>query len=268
LRPLLVPDLSGSLDGHLEDGWQPLTTGGTSRDELALLAGAQTAQAVGVTAAAGADRLAEAGTEVIRHPHLAGLAAVDAFVDALRRSSGLPVPARVRRDRARFTDTLLDAHFILDGARIAVAGEPELVAAVTTLVASAGARVVAAATPTDDPVLADLPCPEVVLGDLTDLRERAADGGAELVIGNGHTRAVADQLGAVHLPLGLPVPDRLGVALAAVTGYRGGQRFLTEVANRLLEHGEAGHRAVPGPRTGPVRRAGSTDHDTTEEMPC
>ena len=236
LDPLLVPDLSGSLDGHLDDGWSPLTTGGTPRALLPALGTAAAAHAVGVTTASAADTLAGAGTAVTRHDHLSGLAAVDGLVDALRRHTGAEVPADVRRARARFTDTLLDAHFVLDGARIAVAGEPELLAAVTTLAASAGARTVAAVTPTPDPVLGTLPCEEVVLGDLTDLQDRAAEAGAELVIGNGHTRATALAVDAAHLPLGLPVADRLGVALATLAGYGGGRRFLTELANRLLDH--------------------------------
>jgi nitrogenase molybdenum-iron protein NifN len=248
LLPLLVPDLSGSLDGHLADEWSSLTTGGTPRQMLPLLGTARSAQAIGVTARQAGDVLAGRGAEVDTHAHLSGLAAVDTFVDALRQHTDGQVPESVLRSRSRFTDTLLDAHFVLDGARLAVAGEPELLAAVTTLATSVGAEIVAAVSPTPDPVLQTLPCEDVVIGDLADLSDRAAEAGAEMLIGNGHLRRIADRIGATHLPLGLPVTERLGTALATVAGYHGGQRFLTEAANRLLDHRDRRHDA-PGPST-------------------
>jgi nitrogenase molybdenum-iron protein NifN len=241
LHPVCVPDLSGSFDGHLDDAWSALTTGGTPRAALPLLGTATAAQAVGLTSHPAAEVLTARGTDVTVHPHLSGLATVDAFVNALRLRAGIEVPADVLRARARLADTMMDAHFVLDGARLAVAGEPELLAAVTTLVSAVGAQVVTAVSPTPDPVLETLPCEEVVVGDLADFSDRAAEAGAELLIGNGHLHRIAERLGATHLPLGLPNTERLGAALATVAGYRGGQRFLTETANRVLDHRDRRH---------------------------
>lgn len=239
LLPLPVPDLSTSLDGHLAPAWSPLTTGGVSRAGLASLAGAAHGHAVGITAGPAASVLAaRAGTDVPVSGHLAGLAAVDGYVDRLRRLTGVPVPPRVRRDRARLADALLDTHFVLGEARVAVAAEPELLAAVTELVAATGARVVTAVAPTDDAVLASVQCAEVVVGDLGDLRERAAQAGAEVVVGSSHAVAAARAVGAAHVPLGIPVEHRFGAALGGVAGYRGGLRFVTELANAVLAHRE------------------------------
>ena len=49
LRPLLLPDLSRSLDGHLAPAWAPLTTGGTTRARLAALRDAPAAASIGTT---------------------------------------------------------------------------------------------------------------------------------------------------------------------------------------------------------------------------
>jgi nitrogenase molybdenum-iron protein NifN len=236
LDPVLVPDLSASLDGHLGTGWTPLTTGGVTRGQLARLGTARHAHAVGTTTVAAAEALTVgSGTEVVVSRHLAGLDAVDAFVDRLRRVSRRDVPARVRRARARFTDGLLDTHVVLGGARVALALEPELLAATADLLASTGAEIVTAVSPTSDPVLRDLPCDEVVVGDLVDLRERAAEAGAQVVIGSSHAVAAAEAIGAAHVPLGLPIEHRYGAALLGVSGYAGGLRFLTDVANALLD---------------------------------
>jgi nitrogenase molybdenum-iron protein NifN len=256
LRPVLAPDLSGSLDGHLASAWSPLTTGGTTRADLALLGVARSAHAVGATAApAGAALAAGSGATVHQADHLAGLAAVDGFVERLWRQTGVGVPARVRRDRDRFTDGLLDTHFVLGDARVALALEPEHLVAVTELLAGTGARVVTAVSGTDDEVLRRAACDEVVIGDLADLRERAGQAGAEVVIASSHARDTARAIGAEHLTIGFPVDHRFGAALGGVAGYRGGLRFLTELANHVLAHRESAHRAeVPGGATDPARR--------------
>jgi len=254
LDPVLVPDLSASLDGHLDQAWSPLTTGGTTRGQLARLGTARHAHAIGTTAAAAAQALTlGAGTDVVVSGHLAGLDAVDAFVERLWRLSEREVPVRIRRDRARFCDGLLDTHFALGGARVALALEPELLAATAELVASTGAKIVAAVSPTSDPVLRDLPCEEVVVGDLQDLRDRAAEAGAQVVIGSSHAAGTAAAIGAVHLPLGIPIDHRYGAALGGVSGYRGGLRFITDLANSLLE--SQAHRTRPTHQTHPTHQA-------------
>jgi len=236
LDPVLVPDLSASLDGHLGAGWTPLTTGGTTRGQLARLGTTRYAHAVGTTSAAAAEALTlGSDTDVVVSQHLAGLDAVDAFVERLWRISEREVPARIRRARSRFADGLLDTHFALGGARVALALEPELLAATADLLACSGAEIVTAVSPTSDPVLRDLPCDEVVVGDLMDLRERAAEAGAEVVVGSSHAVAAAHAVGAAHVPLGVPIEHRYGAALLGVSGYAGGLRFITDVANALLE---------------------------------
>jgi nitrogenase molybdenum-iron protein NifN len=242
LHALLVPDLSGSLDGHLADGWSPLTTGGTRIADLGLLREAAVVHAVAASAAPAAAALAPlTGADVVARPHLGGLEAVDAFVADLMELTGRGPGQHVRRWRARLTDTLLDSHFVLGGARVAIAAEPEHLAALVALLAGVGAEVVAAVAPTPHAVLGQLPCEEVVIGDLEDLRQRAREGGAELVIGSSHAGRIAAELGAAHLACGIPVHDRIGGALHAIVGYRGGTRFLAEAANRLLERQGQGH---------------------------
>jgi nitrogenase molybdenum-iron protein NifN len=246
LHALLVPDLSGSLDGHLADGWSPLTTGGTRIADLGLLREAAVVHAVAASAAPAAAALAPlTGADVVTRPHLGGLEAVDAFVADLMELTGRGPGQDVRRWRARLTDTLLDSHFVLGGARVAIAAEPEHLAALAALLAGVGAEVVAAVAPTPHAVLAQLPCEEVVIGDLEDLRERAREGGAELVIGSSHAGRIAAELGTAYVACGIPVHDRIGGALRATVGYRGGSQFLAEAANRLLERQGQGHHPHP-----------------------
>ncbi|OAA26883.1 nitrogenase molybdenum-iron protein NifN [Frankia sp. EI5c] len=237
LEPVLVPDLSGSLDGHLAPAWQPTTTGGTGLAQLRRLDRAGLVITAGATAAeAGADLASRTDADLVHYDHLSGLRAVDGLVAELMARSGRGPDYEVRRARARLADGLLDTHFHLGGARIALAMEPEALVAVGSLLHDAGAQIVAAVSPTEAPVLATAPWDEVVIGDLIDLEERAVEGGAELLIGSSHVRSVADRIGAPHLAVGFPIYDRLGAALRTTAGYGGSLRLLVDAANRLLDH--------------------------------
>lgn len=270
LDPIIVPDLSGSLDGHLGDEWSPLTTGGTTLAELRQLGARGIVTAVGATATGAAKVLARrTGAAVAQVDHLCGLGAVDALVGHLSELSGAPVPPGVRRWRSRLADGLLDAHFVLGGARVALALEPDQLSGVASLLHDVGAEIVTAVTPTSAPVLAAVPCDEVVVGDLNDLEERAAEAGAELVLASSHARALTERIGAAHLAMGFPVYDRLGVQLRGGAGYRGSLHLLFEAANQLLDHhdhGAARPRSTLPP--GPGADAPPFDESPLKESMC
>ncbi|WP_261558716.1 nitrogenase iron-molybdenum cofactor biosynthesis protein NifN [Frankia tisae] len=256
LAPVFVPDLSASLDGHLASSWKPTTTGGTSLAQLHRLDRAGLVLTIGATAAeAGVDLAGRTGADLVSYDHLSGLAAVDGLVGVLMARTGIQPSEEARRSRARLADGLLDTHVTLGGVRVALAMEPEALVAVGSLLCAVGAEIVAAVSPTPAPVLADAPWDEIVIGDLIDLEDRALEGGAELVVGSSHVRAVSDRLGVSHLPAGFPIYDRFGSSLRTTAGYEGSLRLLTDAANRLLDH-----RHQQNVRT---RAAGSASRTTT-----
>lgn len=270
LDPILVPDLSGSLDGHLADAWSPLTTGGTELARLRRLGECGLVAAVG---AATANRAASAlgartGAETAHLPHFSGLAAVDSLVRRLTELTGLAAPSRLRRWRARLADGLLDTHFVLGGARVALAMEPDQLYGVASLLHDVGADIVTAVSPTASPVLDSVPCAEVVVGDLDDLEERAGEAGAELVLAGSHARGLAARIGAAHLAMGFPVYDRLGAQLRGTSGYRGSLHLLVDAANALLdhEHDQPGIRRMEHARPAENRTAGPVTQSLEESM--
>lgn len=304
LDPIVVPDISGSLDGHLDTDWSPLTTGGTSRDDLRRLGRCTRIAAIGGAAAAAGEALSErTGAPVAHFAHVCGLAATDAFVaylldesarvgrDGARRPdrssrpaqrgrddssrsgpagagplSGAVAPDRARRWRARLTDGMLDAHFTLGGVRVALALEPDQLYGVATLLREVGAEVVTAVAPQAAPVLAEVPCEEVVIGDLADLEERAGEAGAELVLAGSHARSIAARIGAGYLAIGFPVYDRLGAGLRGTAGYAGSLRLLVDAANVLLDRASEEHPAHrPSPAT---QRDAGRRRDPLEESIC
>jgi nitrogenase molybdenum-iron protein NifN len=248
LRPVVIPDLSDSLDGHLSDQeFTPLTLGGTPVAELATLGNACATLVIGPSMAAAADLLRErTGCPDHRFDHLMGLDAVDRLVDTLSRLAREPVPERLERQRAQLQDAMLDTHFMLGLSRIALAADPDLLCAFTDLLQGVGAEVAAAVAPASAPVLARLPLGQVKIGDLDDLerliaaREASGVGGAELLIGSSHALESARRLGLPLLRAGFPQYDRLGGCQRTWIGYRGTRQTLFELANLLLglERGE------------------------------
>ena len=242
LSPVVVPDLSDSLDGHLpETDYSPLTVGGTRVGDLATLGDAAATLAIGASMDTAADALAaRTGVPDHRFPHLMGLAAVDALVTTLARVAGRPVPARIERQRAQLQDAMLDCHFMLGMSRVALAAEPDLLVGFSQMLEGIGAEVVAAVSPANTPALQNVAARQVKIGDLEDLELSARAGDAEVLIANSHAVPSAERLSIPLLRAGFPQYDRVGGYRRTWIGYRGTRAALFDLANLLLgqERGE------------------------------
>ncbi|SIO30928.1 nitrogenase molybdenum-iron protein NifN [Rhodovulum sp. ES.010] len=242
LKPIVLPDLSGSLDGHLAEDWSGASLGGTPVDDIPAMARSAVTFAIGESMAGAARLLGERGHMPVQvFPALTGLRAVDAFVSALMGVAGVAdAPPAIRRDRARLQDAMLDAHFQTGGLKYAIAADPDLAHALSSALAGMGAEAVACViTSAANPVVDLIPAEEAVLGDLGDLEEVARSGGAQLLISHAHARHAAAATGLPLVRAGFPINDRLGAQDACRVGYRGTRAFLFEVANAVLAHPHA-----------------------------
>ena len=242
LHPVLIPDLSDSLDGHLDaEDFSPVTIGGTPLSAFATLGDAAATLVVGPSLYPAAERLERrTGVPTHRFDHLYGLDANDRLVMTLAGIAGQAVSARLERQRARLQDALLDTHFLLGQTRIAIGADPDLLNAFSALLAETGAEVVAAVASSRTSLLHRILLPQIRIGDLEDLEDWARADGAELVIGNSHAAVTAERLGVPLLRAGIPQYDRLGGYQRAWIGYAGGRQLLFDLANALLERAEHG----------------------------
>jgi nitrogenase molybdenum-iron protein NifN len=242
LRPVVVPDLSDSLDGRLtEDEFSPLTIGGTAVSELATLGDSIATLVVGASMKKAADLLHKrTGVESYRFDHLMGMDAVDEFVATLAKISSEPVPAKLERQRAQLQDAMLDTHFMLGQTRVAIAGDADLLNGFSHLMAGMGAETVAAVAPANTPALSCVAAETVKVGDLEELENLCKQGDAEIIISNSHAAALAERLGVPLVRAGFPQYDLLGGYQRVWIGYQGARQTLFEVANILLnlERGE------------------------------
>ncbi len=258
LYPIILPDLSGSLDGHIPESFLPTTLGGTRLEHIRKLGESALTIAIGEQMRPAAEALERtAGVPFKLFDKLTGLKASDAFIALLSELSGNEVPAKYKRQRSQLQDAMLDGHFHFGRKRVALAAEPDLLYALATWFAEMGAEIQCAVTttgsPNSAPLLERLPCEEVVIGDLEDFERAAA--GADLLVTHSHGRQAAERLAIPFFRAGLPTFDRIGAAHRVSVGYRGTRELIFEVGNLFMaaqhEHRpedfkpqEAGHAAA------------------------
>ncbi|HXW21460.1 MAG TPA: nitrogenase iron-molybdenum cofactor biosynthesis protein NifN [Rhodomicrobium sp.] len=233
LAPSFLPDLSGSLDGHIPETFTPTTIGGISVEEIARLGRAAWTIAIGEQMRAAAVALEKkTGAPFKLFDRLTGLAPNDAFIAFLAKISGKPVPNKYRRQRSQLLDAMLDGHFSFGGKKIAVGAEPDLLFGVSSWLAEMGCSIAAAVTTTESPILEKAPAEAVLIGDLEDLEHAA--GGCDLIVTHAHGRQMSERLGIPLFRYGMPIFDRLGSAHRVSVGYRGTRDLIFEIGNIFM----------------------------------
>jgi nitrogenase molybdenum-iron protein NifN len=242
LRPTFLPDIAGSLDGHVPEDFTPTTHGGVSVGEIAGMGAAAWTIAIGEQMRSAAAALEKkAGVPFALFDRLTGLSPNDELMALLARISGRPVPLKYRRQRSQLVDAMLDGHFFFGGKSVAIGAEPDLLWNISAWLTELGCRVTSAVTTTASPVLEQVPTDEVLIGDLEDLERRAT--GCDLLIAHSHGRQAAERLDVPFHRMGLPMFDRLGAAHRVTVGYRGTRDLIFEIGNLFIANG---HEPNPG----------------------
>ncbi|ULJ74310.1 nitrogenase iron-molybdenum cofactor biosynthesis protein NifN [Rhizobium gallicum] len=232
LKPVILPDISGSLDGTVpDDRWVPTTYGGTRVDDIQELGTAVRCIAIGEHMRRPAELLqTQTGVPYTLFHSLTGLKGADRFVSLLSAISRAPVPANIRRHRAQLQDALLDGHFHFGGKKIAIAAEPDQLYQLATFFTGMGAEIAAAVTTTGtSKILEEMPAESLQVGDLGDLEALAV--GADLLVTHSHGRQAAERLGIPLMRVGFPIFDRLGSQHKLSILYQGTRDLIFDIAN-------------------------------------
>jgi nitrogenase molybdenum-iron protein NifN len=246
LEPTFLPDLGGSLDGHIPDEFTPTTIGGVGVNEVAAMGNAGWTIAIGAQMRAAAEAMQKkTGLPYRLFERLCGLAANDELMAFLTEISGRPAPMKYRRQRGQLVDAMLDGHFHIGGRKLAIGAEPDLLYDVGSFLHEMGAKIEAAVTTTQSPVLEKLPADEVLIGDLEDLETQAKAKGCNLLVTHSHGRQAAERLNIPFYRLGIPMFDRLGAGHQLSVGYRGSRDLIFHVANLIVADHEQNHQPTP-----------------------
>ncbi len=246
LEPSFLPDLGGSLDGHIPDEFTPTTIGGIGVEEVATMGYACHTIAIGAQMRRAAEAMEKkTGVPFTMFERLCGLGPNDAFMSFLSSISGRPVPLKYRRQRGQLVDAMLDGHFHIGGRKVAIGAEPDLLFDVGSMLHEMGAVIAAAVTTTHSPVHERLPAEEVLIGDLEDLERFAKERHCDLLVTHSHGRQAAGRLNIPFYRVGLPMFDRLGAGHLLTVGYRGTRDMIFGVSNLIIADHEENHQPSP-----------------------
>ena len=228
------------MDGHLSESYSPVTTGGTTLEQIQSVGSSVFTLALGESMRTAAIILQERfGTDYQVFDRLTGLGATDLILQQLYQLSGVDVPEKYRYQRQQLQDAILDTHFYFGRKRVSLALEPDLLYSVAWWLTEMGVELQAAVTTTRSPLLEKLPIAEVTIGDLEDFENLAA--GSDLIATNSNGKRPAKKLGIPIYRLGFPILDRLGNGHRSVVGYRGTMELLFELGNIWLDAEESAH---------------------------
>jgi len=230
LDPVVIPDISRALDGHVDETVSALSTGGSSIDRIREAGRSAATLYIGDSLVKAALHLGEMfGIPAYGLTSVTGIAEADLLMEILSLISGRPIPEKFRRQRSRLMDAM-DSHYQFGNKKITLALEGDLLKVMTGFLAGMGCKIQAAISATRVRGLDALPVENVFVGDLEDLEGVAA--GSNLLVANSNGRQAAAKLGGIpHLRAGLPVFDRLGAHQKMWVGYKGTMNLIFETAN-------------------------------------
>jgi nitrogenase molybdenum-cofactor synthesis protein NifE len=231
LDPVVIPDISNALDGHIDATVSALSVGGAKVERIRSAGRSEATLYFGDSLADAAEILTKKfGIPGYGFTSITGLAESDLLMMTLFKLSGRPIPEKFRRWRSRLMDAMVDSHYQFGLKRVALALEADHLKGMTTFLASLGCEIQVAIAATRTRGLDRLPVGDIFVGDLEDLEETAA--GADLLVANSNGRQAAKKVGInAHLRTGMPVFDRLGAHHKMWIGYQGTLNLVFEVAN-------------------------------------
>ncbi len=235
-----LPDISESLDGHLEAGQGQMAPEGITVEQIKALATCGHIITVGASMQVAAEALQEKNPAIKHHhfDHLAGLDATDALVELLMELRHIQPLPQVKRWRQRLQDAMLDTHFIIGGTRMVVTGDPDQLAGLCAAWRSVGAVITAAIATNDSPVLDRIEAEKVMVGDLEDAEALLEH--ADMLIGNFHVERIAHAHHKSYIHRGVPNYEEVGNQLKNDLLYEGSAYLLFETAN-IITKASHGH---------------------------
>ena len=236
LQPILVPDLSRSMDGHLvRQDYLSVSQGGSEVTQIKQLGQSALTLVIGPSLTRAGQLLEQrTGVESRAFPHLMTLEQMDKFVDTLRLLADRNVPEWLERQRGQLQDAMIDTHTWVNDRKLAIGAEADLLCAWLDFARSVGLQPISVVAPVNQPQLGNLPVEQVVIGDMEDLVQ-GCHGEADLMLANSHGALLAEQMGVPLVRIGFPIFDRFGEFRRVRQGYAGMRDTLFEIANAMQQ---------------------------------
>ncbi len=248
IKSVMFPDTSGVLNGPMTGSYHMYPAGGVRIPELTSTGSSQGTLAMGRIASLAAARALDAKCkvpyEMIDLP--IGLHATDIFIDTLRQMTGANVPDTIAMERGQLLDVIADMQQYFYGKRVAIAGDPDQVLAMTKFLVSIDMCPVYIITGSAagkkylkslEEATKDVPR-EVKIkvgGDMYLLHQWIKNEPVDLLIGNTYLKYIAKDEDIPLVRYGFPILDRVGHSYFPTVGYRGGLRIVEKILDTILD---------------------------------
>ena len=247
VKSIMFPDTSGVLNGPLSGEYKMFPDGGTTIAELKSTADSIGTIALGEWCSADAarelDKQHKVPCKVLDMPF--GLKATDRFIDALRTVAGVTVPDEIALERGQMVDLISDMHQYFYQKKVALAGDPDQLIAMTEFLVSIDMCPMHIVTGTPGKkfekrikeITAHLPYEVNVKakGDLFLLHQWIKNEPVDLIIGNTYCKYIARDEDTPLVRWGFPILDRQGHQYFPTVGYKGGLRMLEKILTAILD---------------------------------
>ncbi|MFI3226523.1 MAG: nitrogenase cofactor biosynthesis protein NifB [Clostridia bacterium] len=253
LKFVLLPDLSENLDGVSVAEYNKLKNGGTTCEQIATMSSAKLTIEMSdfIKEHHSAGRFLEEtyGVPLKRIPLPCGIEYMDLFLETLVKAGG-KLTDKIKQERGRYLDAMVDAHKHLASARVAVFGEPDFVSSVVKLCSETGAVPVCVTTGTVcegfeeklSPMVeksADLQFVEQFIvrddKDFDDIERYCDEYGVNVLIGSSDGRRIAENKNIPLVRCAFPIHDHLGGQRVRTLGFDGSLYLIEQIANYMID---------------------------------
>ncbi len=243
----LLPDTSGVLDTPMTGRFEMYPEGGTKLDDIRLMGDAKAAIGLGHFCSGPAAKLLDTKCrvpcDILDLP--IGLAAMDRFIDTLRRTGGVAVSERIVQERGRLLDMMADMHQYTYGKTVALAGDPDQLCSLSEFLKDLDMKVKYVVTGTPGKAF-ESRLSELIgepgdgdwrgaPGDLFSLHQKMKQDPVDLLVANTYGKYIARDEDVPFVRFGFPILDRVGHADFPTVGYRGAMRILEKILTVLMD---------------------------------
>lgn len=244
---ILFPDTSGVLDAPMTGKYEMYPAGGTRVADIVDAGNSEVTLALGYFASADAanelEKKCKVPARVLKTP--IGVKATDEFIMAAARAKGAGIPTELEEERGQLIDIMLDSNHQYHGKTVAIAGDPDLLIALTEFVLSLGMipKYVLTGTPgeyfereTSSMIReAGFEAKVKASGDLFTLHQWMKEEPVDLLMGGTHCKFIAKAEDVPFVRVGFPILDRSVHSYMPIVGYKGAMRLVELISNALLD---------------------------------
>jgi nitrogenase molybdenum-iron protein beta chain len=189
----------------------------------------------------------EHGQETVALNHPVGVAGTDAFLKAVSRITGVPVPAALVKERGRLVDAIADSSAHIHGKKFAIYGDPDMCLGLAGFLLELGAEPVHVLCTNArdewkqkmDALFASSPfganCHAYPGKDLWHMRSLLFTEPVDFLIGNTYGKYLERDTGTPLIRIGFPIFDRHHHHRYPVWGYQGGLNVLVWILDKIFD---------------------------------